>query len=429
VDGDRLSSADQSALAFEAPESPMHVVAILWLESVPPFSAGDDAAVDALRRHVDGRLDRAPRLRQVVRGESGLLGRARWVESEAFDIAAHIAGMRTAAPGSDPQLMEQAARFFMEPLDRDRPLWRIRLVFGLADGRIAMLVKIHHAIADGPAAVRLLAALFDTPPAVPPPAPPQPGVRAVAGSRGRVASVLAAARGYARTIAAMSRAPVTSINRPVGPERRLAILRVPVAEVKAVAHASGAKVNDVFVTLAAVGARELLVRHGDAANVDTIVAGVFVGLRTERTELGNETGVIAVPLPLGERDPRRMLALVAASIGAAKAEQPAAGISAITYVVTRAGLGRALYRRQRQVNIFTTNVVGPPARLSLLGASVCDIAAVTSLAGNVGLSFAALSYAGQLDITIIGDADTCPEVDAAAEAMRRSWEMLRGQSV
>ncbi len=341
----------------------MHVVALAWLDMIPTFWAGEDAAVGAVRGHVAKRLERAPRLRQVVRGSSALFCGASWVEPDAFDISQHITATAIPAPGTEPQLMDCAARFFMEQLDRHLPLWQLRLVFGLADGRVALMAKIHHAIADGPAAVRLLSTLFDTIPTAPPPVSPPSIPHTGTGSRRRQAAMLAAARGYAGAIGALNRAPVTSINRPVGQGRQLAIVRMPLAELKDVAHATGSKVNDVFVTLAAVGAREILVRHRDGARADRIVAGVFVGLRTERTELGNDTGVMAVPVALAERDPRRMLALVATSSAAAKTKQPAAGMSALTYLVTRAGLGRALYRHQRQVNIFTTNVVGPVAPL------------------------------------------------------------------
>jgi diacylglycerol O-acyltransferase len=313
----------------------------------------------------------------------------------------------------------------MEPLDPRRPLWQLRLVFGLAEGGVAVVAKIHHAIADGPAAVRLLSALFDATPAAPMPPPRPSSSRPIPPPRRTIASTLAAVRGYAEAVAALRRAPVTSINRPVGYGRRLAIVRLPLAEMKSVGHATRATVNDVFVTLATVGARAILARHGDTVEARPIVGGVFVGLRTDRAELGNETGVMAVPLPIGEQDPLRMLTLVSAATAAAKARQPAGGLSAITYVVTRSGLGRVLYRHQRQVNIFTTNVVGPPARLSLLGATVRDIAAVTPLAGNVGLTFCALSYAGQMNITIIGDAVACPEVDTASDAIRAAWQELR----
>jgi WS/DGAT/MGAT family acyltransferase len=313
---------------------------------------------------------------------------------------------------------------YMEPLDRGRPLWELRLIDGLDDGRLAAIVKVHHAIADGPAAVRLLAALFDMT------ADPAEPVRDRSPSgamrpRSHATATLSALRGYASAIAAMNRAPATSLNRPVGLGRRLAIVRLSLAEAKVAAHAAGAKVNDVLLTLAAAGVTAILEDRRETVRGGTIVAGVFVGLRQDRVELGNETGVMAVPLPLGEREPQRCLALVAAATAAAKVQQPAAGLAAVTYLVTRAGIGRALYRRQRQVNIFTTNVVGPTTPLSLFGARVRDLTAVTSLGGNVTLSFAALSYADRLNITVVGDATACPEVGAAADAMRRTWEVLR----
>lgn len=417
---ERLSSADASALAFDASESPMHLMAIVWLEAATA-EALRCLALDEVRRTIAGRLDRSPRLRQVVRGRTGLFGRAVWAEAPAFDLAAHVTETVLPAPGSEAQLLELAAVMFMEPLDRDRPLWELRIVRGLASGRHAFIVKLHHAIADGPAAVRLLSTLFE-PADPPPPAPDRSAPRPTVPPR--ATSAPSKLRGYANALRELARAPVTSLNRPLTRGRRLAMVRLRLAEASDVAHASGATVNDVFLVLVAAGVSAILAARGEHIATDTVIASMFVGLRPERAELGNATGVLTVPLRLGEPDAARQLAEIAAATRAVKIDRPAAAGTAVSYLVTRAGLGRALYRRQRQTNIFTTNVVGPRLPLRFADAPVVEMAAVTSLGGNVTLSFAVLSYANALTITVVGDAAGCPEVDLAAEAMRTAWLTL-----
>lgn len=418
---ERLSSADASALAFDGSDSPMHLMAIVWLEAATA-EALRCLALDEVRRTIAGRLDRSPRLRQVVRGRTGLFGRAVWAEAPAFDLAAHVTETVLPAPGSEAQLLELAAATFMEPLDRDRPLWELCVVGGLADGRHAFIVKLHHAIADGPAAVRLLSTLFDPSAGAATEALARPAPRRTTSLRRT--TPLGTLRGYARAMGELGRAPVTSLNRPLTGGRRLAIVRLRLGEASRVAHANGATVNDVFLVLVAAGVSAILAARGESVAGNRIIASMFVGLRQQRAELGNETGILTVPLRLGQSDNARQLAEIAAATRAVKSDRPASAGVAVSYLMTRAGLGRALYRRQRQTNLFTTNVIGPGLPLRFAGARVVEMAAVTSLGGNVTLSFAMLSYADALTITVVGDAAGCPEVHLAAEAMRTAWLTL-----
>ncbi len=102
-----------------------------------------------------------PKLRKVVRlpllGESAPV----WVDDPDFDISFHVRGAAVPEPGDEAQLLELCARLMSSPLDRDRPLWGIWLIDGLADGRVAVLEMIHHCLADGLAGVELASVLLD----------------------------------------------------------------------------------------------------------------------------------------------------------------------------------------------------------------------------------------------------------------------------
>ena len=49
-------------------------------------------------------------------------------------------------------------------LDRSRPLWEIWLLPGFPENRIGLLIKIHHAMADGIAGLATISALLDAAP-------------------------------------------------------------------------------------------------------------------------------------------------------------------------------------------------------------------------------------------------------------------------
>jgi diacylglycerol O-acyltransferase / wax synthase len=95
----------------------------------------------------------------------------------------------------------------------------------------------------------------------------------------------------------------------------------------------------------------------------------------------------------------------------------------------RSGAARWWFRRQRMFDVFETNVVGPPLPVYLLGSRILDLVPVTLLAGNITLTFAALSYAGRLTLSVYADADRNPDLPALLEGMRQYWQELAATSV
>src|SRR4029078_2472271 len=87
-----------------------------------------------------------PRYRQRVQSVPWHLATPVWVDDEHFDIGYHVRRSALPRPGNTDQLRELVSRIVSRPLDRGRPLWEIYFVEGLADGRVALLYKTHHAL-------------------------------------------------------------------------------------------------------------------------------------------------------------------------------------------------------------------------------------------------------------------------------------------
>src|SRR3954451_10320326 len=119
--------------------------------------AGEPPTLAALRRHIDARLDRIPRFRRRL---GALPGGLAWVDDAGFDVAPHVHRLELAAPGGIAELRDTAALLLGQPLDMERPLWRVYLVDGLQDG-FAVVGQAHHALIDGIAAVEVAMLLFD----------------------------------------------------------------------------------------------------------------------------------------------------------------------------------------------------------------------------------------------------------------------------
>lgn len=233
-----------------------------------------------------------------------------------------------------------------------------------------------------------------------------------------------------------SQAPATSFNLPVpvGSSSQVRVLHTELEEVRAIAHAAGAKVNDVLLDVAAGGLRELLLGRGDSVDGIRLAAMVLVARRPlgEAGELGNRAGFIVVPLPVGEPDAGRRLRWIAAATQRAKAEQRAnysQAVGALSVVSRR--LFPALMAHQRFINLIETNVPGPTLPVYILGARVLDVIPLVGglLGGNVTVCFCALSYAGRLNLTVIADATIIPDVDLVLSGMESTWHALERERV
>jgi WS/DGAT/MGAT family acyltransferase len=219
------------------------------------------------------------------------------------------------------------------------------------------------------------------------------------------------------------RAPRTSLNRPIGADRRFAVVRTGLEAARQAAHAHHATINDVVLAAVAGGLRALLSARGEDVQALTLRATVPISLHREQPgqATGNQVAAMVVPLPLGEPDPVRRLEFIAADTAVRKRKtRPPVGTDMLTRFVV---VQRACYRymaHQRSANLWVTNIPGPPVPLYLAGARVLDLFPLVSLLGNLTLSVAVLSYTGQLTLTAVADQDTCPAVEVFAEGVRNT---------
>ncbi len=448
---ERLSPADLTNLAVEGVESPMHQAALGVLERGELFDAAGQVALDDIRRHIACRLDRVPELRRVLRQTHVFEGRPLWVDDATFDIARHVLSARLPAPGGEAAALEFAGRRMAELMDRSRPLWEIWFLEGYGPGRAGILIKLHHARADGRAMINLVAQLFDISPDVSrelaapwsPQTPPSHRELIRENVNRKRATLARAARrmlhpatlarevgvavgGAIASVRQGRGAPRVSINTPIGPERRIAVVRLPLDQVKAVAHAYDAKVNDVFLAAVAGGFRATLLSRGEKVAGQSLRASMAVSLHPtgDTTTAGNLAGTVVVRLPLDAVDPAAAIARIARESREAKAAQHPFNPVGLMLFLARAGLTRRYIRRQRLVNVLTTNLPGPPVPLYFAGARLVDAIAIPPIAGNVTVSVAALSYAGTLDVSAVTDAHSWPDLEVLMGGIEASWAEL-----
>lgn len=448
----RLSSLDLMFLRQESPDWPAHFGALAVVEAKALLDGSGRLRLQEIQERITRRLARVPQLRRRLHSPGLLGGQAVWVDAHQFDIRQHVYEAIAEAPGTELQLLDAAARQYAKLLDRSRPLWELLFLTGLSDGRLGVLLKLHHSMADGMAAMMIMGTMFDFEPDAPDPVLEQWAPEAIPPLRTFVADNLrnklnAVVRGavmlahparavrkvgawirMAREALGQTSAPHTSLNQVVRSGRRIRFLRLDLRAMKDSAHAHEAKVNDVVLDLWSGGLRQLMRDRGEATTGVELITNMPVSLRSARAAraIDNEIGIMTLPLPVGEPDVQNRLDLIAQTTRKAKSEQLPAATSAFLAAASAMPFAKSLMAHQHSVNVKVTNLIGPALPVYVFGARIFDVLPITRLFGNVGLTLCAFSYAGQMYIVVTADVTAFPDLDVLMEGMERDWQTLVG---
>ena len=368
-----------------------------------------------------------------------------------LDISHHVRRAALPRPGDDAALFRWVAEVMERRLDRDRPLWECWIVDGLAHNRWAILMKVHHCIADGIAATHVLARLCDDGAggtfatairAAHEPA--RGGLRLpaltlnpidwIAGawrtSLGVTTAAAQALQGAAEIASGLLRpAPASSLTGPVTTMRRYATVEVSLDDVARVCDRFEVTINDVALAAITDSFRTMLIRRGEQPQRSSLRTLVPVSVRSNDAadKTDNRVSVMLPYLPVEKADPVQQLRTVHARLTRAKASgQRQAGnlfvsaANAIPFPFT-AWTVRALTRLpQRGVVTLATNVPGPRKRLRVMGREVIRLLPIPPLALQLRTGIAIMSYADHLVFGIIGDYDAAPDVDELANGIERA---------
>ena len=428
----RVSADDLMSLASERGSTPMHVGAVLMLDARE--SLDPELVQDAIARRVTA----VPRLRQRLVKVPWGCGRPVWVDDRDFTITNHLSVVRCPAPGGESAVLDVAAELLLTRLPRDRPLWAARLVTDTGQGGAALIVVFHHVLADGVGGLAVLASLVDgTVQGLDPLFPvrmPSLQQLAVETATDRLRSAtqwpmaLRRLRGAATQLRpAFSVRPArSSLNKATGPRRRFATVRIDLAQIRSAAHAHQATVNDVILSAISAALHRLLASRGE--HVEQFVISVPFSSRRHASadDLGNQSGVIPLRVT-AVGDPAQRLRSLAETTRAAKRAQRGAStalLGPLFRLLAAAGLYRWFIDRQRVIHTFVSNLRGPESRLSFLHCPITGIIPLSAATGNVTVSFAVLSYAGSLTITLIADPDACPDVAQLRDALEEELDVL-----
>jgi len=452
---DRLSALDATFLAIESPSVHMHVGTVgIFAGSLRTAAGGLD--IERIRSLSEPALRENARFRQrLVRVP--LFDHWVWVDDEHFELDYHLRHTSLPEPGDMRQLKRLAGRIFSQKLDRGRPLWEMWFVEGLADGRFAIITKVHHCMIDGASGVDLLGGFVTASAEKEAPASgryvPRPGprperlvadelahraklpLRAAAGTLELLRAPRRTLNGIGHAVAAVGHAlgagfgavSKTPLDVEIGPHRRFDWLRMELADVREAKERFGGTVNDVVLALVAGALRRFFERRGLPVPFqrDLHFRAALPDAGASASE--GEAEVLAwcvTELPIAERDPA---ARVRASVHALREAKH------LNFeLLAEAGewvpaLFSAFARRQigeRIANLALTPYAGPPAPLHLLGARVLEMVPLLPLPPGQALRVALLSYAGALRIGFSADWDRVPDLHDLVLACEESFHEL-----
>jgi diacylglycerol O-acyltransferase / wax synthase len=461
-DGERrLAPLDSLFLQLESEQTPMHMASIALFEGAPLRDAKGEVRLVELQELISSRLSLVPKLRQ--RPHAAALHEAPliWTDDPCFDITDHVVLQQLSPPGTEAELLTLCGQVLAKPLPRNRPLWSLIFVDGLDDGRIALIEKLHHSMADGIAAAELATVLLDLSPE--PCAPPESspwrigdpprGLSGAASDLIRLAEIPLRCVAWGawttlhpvrrsrtlmtKAVAMMSVlrtgliAPRSDLNARTSSGRETHFVRLNLEEIRDIAHAQDATVNDVVLTLVSQGFHSLMTKGGSVHPCAEVQALVPVGLHAGPGRgLGNHVSAFLVRLPAGTNDPVANLATIASASKEHKRQhQELAGDAALRLLEpapqSLLGLLAKLLPYQPFFNVIVTNVAGPSVPLYALGAQMVEAFPIVPLVGNQGIGVAALSYLDQINLGILSDPALCPDAELFCEGVTTAFRVLR----
>ena len=454
VAGERMSKVDTAWLRMDGASNLMMIVGV-WV--LKPGIRRED-----LCQRITERLLQYPRFRQRVEHDAA---GASWVEDAGFAIDHHVVTETLARKprGREQEaLQDRLAELAMTPLDMRRPLWQFHLVEDYQGGS-AMMVRIHHCIADGIALIAVTQSLVDG--GAPPPAPapasshgagdghdvqdwiaetfirpftglavkaigsagegvagafdllaePQKGVEKGMAGGAEVARLAYQLMRDASALALMPDDSPTRLKGTPGNHKRVAWCEpIPLNEVRAVGKALNCSINDVLLSCVAGAIGAYLRAKGDKVQGKEIRAMVPVNLRPldEAYKLGNRFGLAPVVLPIGLENPVERVYEVRRRMRELKGSlQPllAFGLLAVAGLLIKPAQDALLNLFSRKTTAVMTNVPGPREKLRFLGSTLEQSLFWVPQSGSVGLGVSILSYGGGVQFGVITDTQLCSD--------------------
>lgn len=461
----RMSGQDASFLYTETPTVLMHTIKVQIFET-----HYERADYGVLRDRLQAALDIVPMLRQRVMFVPLNLHHPVLVDDPEFDLDSHIYRAALPAPGGMAELHDMVSQIMCHRLDRSRPMWELWILTGLQNGRVAVVHKIHHCLADGAATVRYLSRVFEQQahfqPSPPPPQPwrPEPlpkGWRLmwdalrdhVKVDVRQVPAFLAVLWQAGKRLLAFHREvgsptverlahppPRTRFNHALSARRSFTTRQIALQDVKTVAKHLGGSINDMVLALSATAIREYLLWHQELPDEPLCTAiPVSADKPGSDRESGNRTTYLPTCLWTNIPDPQKRFYAIQRATSLGKQELDLLGRTTFIqlmhflpplFSLWKTNLRQRLRKPDKQhyrpmTNVIISNVPGPTERITGNYGTLVDIYSMGPLVEGCGLNITVWSYAGNLNFSLMGCKKAVPDIDRLADGLLHAMAELQ----
>lgn len=443
----------------------MHIAALCILDGPIPF--------EEFVATIDSKLHLIPRYRQIVVAPPFNVGHPTLEDDQHFDIRRHIIRVSVDPPGGEAELEVLAGRLLSQLMDRGKPLWDVYVIDGLKDGRGALLVRLHHSMADGISGASLMKVLMDPTPEgshamrkprahTPAPRPAEFSLADALTSavHSSLQSMIAAEEvmlDFAKSLATeRTQAGLQGLigllpeitksserlpfNRPCGGERKFVWAEFDLADAQAIRTKLGGTVNDVILAVVTRAVSRYVELHGEPVANRFVRMVCPVNVRRDQGEsMGNQITFLPVALPLDIANPVKMLRAVAARMEIMKDSRAAHFIALLTAWIGAAppplqaafwwGLPM-LPLPAALLNMICTNVPGSAEPLYAVGRRLISSYPYVPTGYELGVNCAVQSYAGKLCFGFTADAEVVSDVGRMRDFLEVSFaELCRAAGV
>jgi WS/DGAT/MGAT family acyltransferase len=453
--------------------------ALMWNVEKDPWLNPSGGSLSLLDGPVDGEeVDRwlqsmvaaVPRLRERVVPGFGRFERPSWRPDPEFDFGYHVRHVDLPGDGTERDLLDLVAVLFQEPYDRTRPLWQVVVIGGLEGDRSALLMKLHHSIADGYGMGRMQERFMVRDPDAPAPDPVDldalvAETSAAADREGGSASaleqvadlvrkpaaiaqkalgraallaadptawgdVVTSARGMAGMVAGQLRPDDEGDAEPAGSplwtgrsrHRHLEAIRLPLSDTKRVAKALDASINDVFMTGLVGGA--VAYHEARGVPVSAFNTSFVVSFRQDRAEGGNSFSPVRVRVPGAVMPPVERLRAVQERVGRQRDSFRGGGLmgslAGVANLLPTSLTTQVARSQAARVDFATTNVRGSSRPLYIGGRLMTGIFAPGPVAGSAMIA-AVISYLDTMNIMLTIDPVAIPEPAALKADIEQAY--------
>lgn len=427
-----LHPIDFIFLSLEKRQQPMHVGGLFLFQI--PEDAPETFMQDLVTNIRDSKSVPIPPFNNQL---DGLF----WNDDDEFDLDHHFRHIALPHPGRIRELLVYVSQEHSSLIDRAKPLWSCHIIEGIEGNRFAMYFKIHHAMVDGIAAMRLINKSLSSDPQAKRIVPPW----CVEGSRGKRQGAPKASRiknimggikeqlqATPRVVTELSKtvfqdmgrnpdyvssfqAPSSILNQRVSSSRRFAAQSFDLDRFRHISKALSVTINDVVLAVCSGALREYLISQ-QALPKKPLIAMVPASIRDDDSTVSNRITMILANLATHKEDPLERLNLIRRSVQNAKQRFKRMTASEIlnysAFVYGPAGLNilsGAMPKRQA-FNIVISNVPGPTEPLYWNGAKLDALYPVSIVLDGQALNITMTSYLDKLEVGLTGCRHALPKM-------------------